>query len=152
VPALLSFSAERGFIIRFIELMRTGVTRAFADREFVSAQTVQAWLGSRTSCSTAAVVGGSPSRDTSVVWDGAMVRVGWISPLSHPFCTSCNRLRIDSHGVLRRCLMDPMGYPLLRRLDEVEEGEVSRELLTYLAAKVVPRHMVTGTTMMAVGG
>ncbi len=32
-------------------------------------------------------------------------KVGFISPISHKFCASCNRLRLTAHGKLRSCLL-----------------------------------------------
>ncbi|MFQ5965904.1 MAG: GTP 3',8-cyclase MoaA, partial [Candidatus Scalinduaceae bacterium] len=31
--------------------------------------------------------------------------IGFISPVSKPFCGSCNRLRLTSDGILRSCLL-----------------------------------------------
>lgn len=38
--------------------------------------------------------------------DGAAGRVAFISAMSAPFCTTCNRLRLTATGVLRSCLFD----------------------------------------------
>jgi len=42
------------------------------------------------------------------VWrlDGAAGRVGFISAMSAPFCSTCNRLRLTAAGILRSCLFD----------------------------------------------
>lgn len=45
---------------------------------------------------------GQPARDYAV--DGYKGRVGFISPLSHKFCASCNRIRVMSDGKIRPCL------------------------------------------------
>ncbi len=37
---------------------------------------------------------------------GAVGRVGFISAMSAPFCSTCNRLRLTADGVLRSCLFD----------------------------------------------
>lgn len=36
---------------------------------------------------------------------GALGEIGFISPLSHKFCRSCNRLRLTADGHLRACLL-----------------------------------------------
>ena len=46
--------------------------------------------------------GGQPSRDFMV--EGYQGRVGFISPIYHRFCASCNRVRVMSDGMLRPCL------------------------------------------------
>jgi cyclic pyranopterin phosphate synthase len=45
---------------------------------------------------------GQPSSDYT--FEGALGRVGFISPISHAFCSECNRIRIMSDGALRTCL------------------------------------------------
>ena len=45
---------------------------------------------------------GQPSTDFTI--EGYMGRVGFISPVSHRFCSACNRVRIMSDGMLRPCL------------------------------------------------
>jgi cyclic pyranopterin phosphate synthase len=45
---------------------------------------------------------GQPSSDYT--FEGALGRVGFISPISHRFCGDCNRIRIMSDGNLRTCL------------------------------------------------
>jgi cyclic pyranopterin phosphate synthase len=41
------------------------------------------------------------------------VTIGFISPISQPFCSTCNRLRLSAHGELRACLAKDH-YPALR--------------------------------------
>ena len=33
-------------------------------------------------------------------------RIGFISAMSQPFCSTCNRLRLTANGVLRSCLFE----------------------------------------------
>ena len=43
------------------------------------------------------------------------VRVGFISPISNRFCSTCNRLRLSAHGDLRACLAKEP-HPTLRSI------------------------------------
>ena len=47
---------------------------------------------------------------------GAPGTVGFIAPLSHPFCASCNRLRLTPDGKLRPCLASDTEVDLLLAL------------------------------------
>ena len=78
--------------------------------------------------------------------------MGWILPVSLPFCDTCNRLRLDARGRLRRCLMDPEGFPLRQAL--AGDGEVAaREgLAQYIAGKRSPEQMSTDLPMVKLGG
>ncbi len=151
VPALLDFAASHGVEIRFIELMRTGTRAAWAAAELVRASIVQAWLERLTPVAPVPGPPSTPARRTRLCWRGGDLTVGWITPQSHPFCSSCNRLRLDARGRLRRCLMDPA--PLdLARLAACHEDEARTQLRAYLDGKRAPRGMQMRLPMAAVGG
>jgi len=44
--------------------------------------------------------------------DGGPGRVGFIAPLSEPFCNDCSRIRVSAAGDLRPCLFSTEGAPL----------------------------------------
>jgi len=46
--------------------------------------------------------------------DGFYGTVGFISPISAPFCRSCNKLRLTADGFLKSCLDSPQGIDLKR--------------------------------------
>ncbi len=49
-------------------------------------------------------------------------RLGFISPVSEPFCRGCERLRLGPDGRLRICLFDRAGIDLRRALREDKAG------------------------------
>ncbi len=51
--------------------------------------------------------GGGPSRTFRI--RGGSGRIGFISPRTHPFCPTCNRLRLTASGILRPCLDSNVG-------------------------------------------
>jgi cyclic pyranopterin phosphate synthase len=61
----------------------------------------------------------SPPGDPARVWriPGAEGTIGFISPVSEPFCSTCNRVRLSADGKLRLCLLRP---------DEVDLRDVMR--------------------------
>lgn len=59
--------------------------------------------------------------------------IGFISPLSDPFCSSCNKLRLTADGFLRSCLHSSMAINLKRSIrdrasDEVLAGLIRRSV------------------------
>jgi GTP 3',8-cyclase len=152
VPLLLDYAAENGFELRFIELMRTGTERAWCDAEFVAASEVQRWLCQRETCLPMAATGGGPARLSTVFWRGSIVSVGWITPRSHPFCQSCQRLRLDARGRLYRCLMDPQFFDLRPFLREPSNRAVEQTLQLYLKEKSAPLVMDHPYAMSLIGG
>jgi len=150
VPSLLDYAAETGIEIRFIELMRTGTERAWCEAEFVSVDEVCEGLG------VEAVPAGeqtrASARRTFVNWRGTRVAVGWITPRSHPFCSRCDRLRMDARGKIRRCLMDPMQLDLSSLLRGMDENAAQREFDFYISGKVPPLSMDSALAMSQIGG
>ncbi|HEB84709.1 MAG TPA: GTP 3',8-cyclase MoaA, partial [Bacteroidetes bacterium] len=152
VPALLEYSAARGLEVRFIELMRTGTDAEWVEGEFISADLVRRWLERHGEVAALPELPEGPARRTRLRWAGREITVGWITPLSHPFCGDCSRLRMDARGTLRRCLMDDAVFPFADRADRLGEKETRNDLDRYLAGKRPPATMGSEATMNAVGG
>jgi cyclic pyranopterin phosphate synthase len=151
VPALLDFTAKRGLEPRFIELMRTGTERAWCNSEFVASGEVRNWLQARTAVTPLPTPASLPARYTRIHWAGTVVNVGWIAPRSHPFCTACERVRLDSRGRLRRCLMDPTTLDLVR-LRQAPGEEAVDAFYRYMAGKHAPNNMDSEYAMSQIGG
>lgn len=65
-------------------------------------------------------------------FEGALGTVGFISPMSRHFCSSCNRLRLTSDGKLRPCLFSDKeldARSALRSHDDQQMREVLAEAL-----------------------
>jgi len=151
VPLLLDLASELGLEIRFIELMRTGTERTWCESEMVAAEEVKAWIASQTTVAELVTPVSAPALQTAIEWKGFTLKVGWIAPRSTPFCASCERLRMDSRGRLRRCLMDPATLEVakLRRC----EGHLAAEAFrTYMAGKHAPLAMDCDFGMNQIGG
>ncbi len=100
---LVDFVVERGMDISFIEEMPLGLIddhdRALA---YYSSDEVRRDIETRYRLIPTTETTGGPSRYFQVA-DTAS-RVGFISPHSHNFCESCNRVRVTVQGRLLLCL------------------------------------------------
>lgn len=79
--------------------------------------------------------------------------IGFISPLSQPFCNRCNRLRLTSTGLLRPCLLSDFELDLKGALREGRDKEI--KTLFELAIKNKPKgHNLNFSTchMFRIGG
>lgn len=85
---------------------------------------------------------------------GALGTVGFISPLSRHFCSSCNRLRLTADGKLRPCLFSDTEYDLRSALREGTEEDQRAVFLQALGAKPDEHHDKVGTErgMSQIGG
>ncbi len=100
--SLVAFAVEHGLDISFIEEMPLGEVNHSRDDTFVSnALTLQRIQQSYALQSSELSTGG-PARYWQVV--GTASKIGFISPHSHNFCESCNRVRITCKGELFLCL------------------------------------------------
>jgi cyclic pyranopterin phosphate synthase len=113
---LVRYAGATGALLRFIEYMPIGVDGFWSDHTFMSTDDMIARLSEefvvhepRGFAADVGVVGGGPARYATVVpkGGGAPVEVGFISALSHNFCSSCNRVRVTATGALQECLAFP---------------------------------------------
>ena len=58
------------------------------------------------------------------------IRLGIIPPVTHRFCSSCNRLRITAEGNLRTCLYSEKNYNLKELLDRNAGDEELKEYIS----------------------
>ncbi|MBY4676378.1 GTP 3',8-cyclase MoaA [Marinobacterium arenosum] len=100
---LVGFARERGIDISFIEEMPLGAISSHNRSEtYCSSDEVQRRIAERYSLLPSAETTGGPSRYFRMADSNS--RIGFISPHSHNFCDSCNRVRVTVEGLLLLCL------------------------------------------------
>ncbi len=96
---LISFADSRGLDIRFIEFMPNRYS-APGDPRFISSTEIRDRLPWDFRA--------SPSKPSSAARyytaSSLKIRVGFISSVSHPFCSDCDRIRLTADGQLYTCL------------------------------------------------
>ncbi len=125
VDGFVKFAAENRLTVRFIELMPF-CEDDFAKTAFTPISRIENYLTQRYSPGRASIDGVARNYR---IHGGA---IGFISALSHPFCGSCDRLRLSSRGILYRCLFDSSGLDVktLRDKNREELPERIRRFLT----------------------
>jgi cyclic pyranopterin phosphate synthase len=100
---LVQWCGEEGFDLTFIEVMPmgelTGETRV---EQYMPLSLVRAKLAERWTLEDIDYKSGGPARYVRVAETGG--RLGFITPLTHNFCESCNRVRLTCTGTLYMCL------------------------------------------------
>jgi len=100
---LVSFASERGMDISFIEEMPLGVIGDHDRAEtYYSSDQIRADIEQAFTLLPTTETTGGPSTYFKITETGT--RVGFISPHSHNFCGSCNRVRLTCEGRLLLCL------------------------------------------------
>ena len=67
-------------------------------------------------------------------------RIGFINPVSEPFCGNCDRLRLTSEGKLRNCLFSTVEWDLRRLLRENASQQEIEALVRECVSKKKPGH------------
>ena len=87
---------------------------------------------------------------------GAAGSVGFITPLSHPYCDSCNRMRLTAVGELRSCLADDRQVSarsaILARDAGALRDRFAEAARTKIAGHAWAASAVTETGMSELGG
>ncbi len=103
LEAFAELASERGLYVRFIEMMPVVENASLQRDAYVSSQELLARLNRSGRLVPVAGPGGNgPARYFAV--PGERGAVGVISPLSHDYCATCNRVRLTADGRLRLCL------------------------------------------------
>lgn len=86
-------------------------------------------------------------------WQGAL---GFINPVSEPFCGACSRMRLTSDGRLRPCLMTDRELDIREALRHENPREAISEMFLLAAHRKVKSGIVSPVdrprTMVAIGG
>ena len=99
---MVAWSHDRGMDITFIEVMPLGEEGGDRADQIMPLTEVRGRLAERFTLQPLAVSTGGPARYARVAETGG--RVGFITPLTHNFCESCNRVRVTCTGTLYMCL------------------------------------------------
>lgn len=99
---LISFAHGQGMDITFIETMPLGDVGVDRIDQYLPLQRLRAVIETRLGLTDTAERTGGPARYARVAETGG--RIGFITPMSHSFCESCNRVRVSATGVLHTCL------------------------------------------------
>lgn len=154
---LVAWCGEQGFDLTFIEVMPMGEIDGYRPEQYLSLTAVRDRIEERWTLTDTDYRTGGPARYATVAETGR--RVGFITPHSHNFCESCNRVRLTCTGTLYMCLgqndaadlrphllTGPSDASLETAIDEaIARKPKGHDFIIDRAAPAVARHMsVTG--------
>ena len=102
VVDLVAWAHGRGMDLTLIEVMPLGDVGEGRLEQYLPLSMVRARLAERYTLTDIDYQTGGPARYVRVAETGG--RLGFITPLTHNFCESCNRVRITCTGTLYMCL------------------------------------------------
>ena len=101
-PRLIAWAHGRGMDLTLIEVMPLGEIGEGRLDQYVPLSLVRAELAKRFTLEDIDYHTGGPARYVRIAETGG--RLGFITPLTHNFCESCNRVRVTCTGTLYMCL------------------------------------------------
>jgi cyclic pyranopterin phosphate synthase len=102
LPDLLTWAHGEGMDLTLIEVMPLGEIGDLRVDQYLPLSLVRARLAERFTLDEIDYRTGGPARYVRVAETGG--RLGFITPLTHNFCESCNRVRVTCTGTLFMCL------------------------------------------------
>jgi cyclic pyranopterin phosphate synthase len=148
VEAFAAITRERPWHVRFIEVMPTGDNLGVSQDEYVSSEET---LGRIARIGDLRPVAGPRGNGPAkyYAFDGAAGTVGVITPMSHNYCGTCNRMRLTADGQLRPCLFGDL-HTALR--DPLRRGEPLEPLIRQTLRIKPERHWLVQGSDEGSGG
>lgn len=157
VLGFAELARTRPFVVRFIEFMPLDADRAWRQEDVLTGAETKAIIEQRYPL----VPVEREASATSVRWrfaDG-VGEMGFINPVSEPFCADCNRIRITADGNLRTCLFSLRETSLLEPMREgATDGQIEDVIRSAVWRKELKHHVGDAgfvqpdRTMSAIGG
>jgi cyclic pyranopterin phosphate synthase len=110
IVPLARFCRSEGLHLRFIEFMPLDAEEAWSKARVLSGDEVRAILVREVGPLVPVETGdpGQPASDYA--WADGIGRVGFIDPVTRPFCDRCDRLRLTADGQFRNCLFSTVEW------------------------------------------
>jgi GTP 3',8-cyclase len=122
IPALMQWAHGRGMDLTLIEVMPLGEIGEGRLDQYLPLSLLRARLAERFSLEALDYRTGGPARYVRVAETGG--RLGFITPLTHNFCESCNRVRLTCTGTLYMCLGQEDAADLRKPLRASESNDL----------------------------
>ncbi len=101
---LARLTLEHPWHVRFIELMPVGDMRELTWEHIVPSDEILSRLGDIAPLTPTSGPARGNGPAAYYTWPGAPGTIGVITPMTHTYCASCNKVRLTADGRLRTCL------------------------------------------------
>jgi GTP 3',8-cyclase len=128
VPALAELARRKPYVVRFIEFMPLDADEAWREDDVLTGGEIRTIIEERYGRLVEIPAKPSSTARRFRFADG-IGELGFVNPVSEPFCSSCDRIRLTADGQLRTCLFSRREWDLKTPL---REGASDDELVTLL--------------------
>lgn len=135
IESFARLAHTKPFVIRFIEFMPIGADDGWSIDKVIPSHEIIERINAMGNKLVPVEYHGSQPADRYRFSDG-MGEIGFISSVSEPFCSSCNRIRITSDGKLRTCLFSLHETDLKKSIrNNVSDEMIQEQILVAVQSK-----------------
>jgi GTP 3',8-cyclase len=126
VPALAELARRKPYVVRFIEFMPLDADEAWREDDVLTGSEIRAIIEEHHGPLVEIPARASSTARRFRFADG-IGEVGFVNPVSEPFCSTCDRIRLTADGQLRTCLFSRREWDLKTPLREgASDGELEQ--------------------------
>jgi len=140
VPALAELARRKPYVVRFIEFMPLDADEAWREDDVLTGGEIRALIEARWPLEELPAKPSSTARRFRFS-DGAG-EIGFVNPVSEPFCSTCDRIRLTADGHLRTCLFSRREWDLKTPLRDGSSDERLEELIRFAVAHKELKHKI----------
>ena len=140
VPALAELARRKPYVVRFIEFMPLDADEAWREDEVLTGGEIRALIEERWPLEEIPAKASSTARRFRFA-DGAG-EIGFVNPVSEPFCSSCDRIRLTADGQLRTCLFSRREWDLKAPLRDGSTDDEIAELIRFAVRHKELKHKI----------
>ena len=111
VPALAELARRKPYVVRFIEFMPLDADEIWREDDVLTGGEIRAIIEEHHGSLVELPAKASSTARRFGFADG-VGELGFVNPVSEPFCSSCDRIRITADGQLRTCLFSRREWDL----------------------------------------
>lgn len=141
VPALAELARRKPYVVRFIEFMPLDADEAWREDDVLTGAEIRAIIEKEHGSLIELPAKASSTARRFRFADGAG-ELGFVNPVSEPFCSSCDRIRVTADGQLRTCLFSRREWDLKTPLREGASDDELIELLRFAVRHKELKHRI----------
>ena len=137
VPALAELARRKPYVVRFIEFMPLDADEIWREDQVLTGGEIRALIEERYGPLVELPAKASSTAKRFGFADG-IGELGFVNPVSEPFCSSCDRIRLTADGQLRTCLFSRREWDLKTPL---RDGSTDQQLVAALRNAVAHKEL-----------
>jgi cyclic pyranopterin phosphate synthase len=141
VPALADLARRKPYVVRFIEFMPLDADEAWREDDVLTGAEIRALVEEHYGPLVELPAKSSSTARRFRFADG-VGELGFVNPVSEPFCSSCDRIRITADGQLRTCLFSRREWDLKTPLRDGTSDEELIRLIRFAVRHKELKHRI----------